>query len=700
MSSESEIDSGKPKAGKRTRHKRRRGTAEFAPITKKPIKGSNDNQTALLQEAPGQEGRLEPPAPTEEKHRSKPTPEGRPKNRGVVYHDAERYSGYQRHGRRSSGSTDDYHRGSTSDEYKRRIYDSREREREVRRGDNEDSGYTYKITAAALALFIIILATVIFIIASQETLYNEFDVKYTMNLETWRVSAGFMSENIDCSIHMKRRFIQGDPPQEVIRQGLMCLYALAPHTVHENSSVQMTFLHRRTKAGFSKDAEKLGSRGNLTCELGKDRVCRFREVPFFLHGMGYLNMTLRESPLSKVWLEHYDIHTEKHEEIWSRREWMRKKLNGTRLKVRPRKFRVPYLLVRLSKTSSDVQRRMKSWQKRFAPIDIGNLSTRDTITITPEEAKRAVEIFATSTGSDEDVADQLMFYRLTYDKVTHRGLTLVIPKRRHSKTLSFLTAFIIKVVYEAFMKAQPNLAELSLQVMSVNAQMIAMQLIRGTREWTGKTEGHSLMNMWKDAVDQIIKQTYNPSRQDVFRNGTDRVSPLMVWSRTRLGELFTLMELGLPQTFDPNDDSGKRVNCAPFVHISGDKSVEYCSAAGIVIVESRPGYSTPVMAAAASGTERTVEGVANAILRVLLLKNQAGEAVNPEKAFLNPADGMVYCEELLNAFFMDQFDFKCHRKQVIKPDRSVMIAERFLSSRNMTFAMTQTYGEYNYAVGY
>nr|CDJ86924.1 unnamed protein product [Haemonchus contortus] len=208
-----------PNPRKRTRHKRRRGTAEFAPITKKPIKGStvtpkleqltsndmkvqeqmtpkiqeekspdillrepagplDDNQTALLQEAPGQEGRLEPPAPTEEKHRSKPTPEGRPKNRGVVYHDAERYSGYQRHGRRSSGSTDDYHRGSTSDEYKRRIYDSREREREVRRGDNEDSGYTYKITAAALALFIIILATVIFIIASQETLYNEMTLRW------------------------------------------------------------------------------------------------------------------------------------------------------------------------------------------------------------------------------------------------------------------------------------------------------------------------------------------------------------------------------------------------------------------------------------------------------------------------------------------------------------------------------------------
>ncbi|KAK6057513.1 hypothetical protein COOONC_04969 [Cooperia oncophora] len=93
--------------------------------------------------------------------------------------------GHHHHGSRS-GSVDDYTKGSaTSDEYKRRMHETREKLREQRRAETEDSSNFYKILAAALALLIV------------------FDVKYTMNLEVMRYQLGVLTENIDCSLHMK-----------------------------------------------------------------------------------------------------------------------------------------------------------------------------------------------------------------------------------------------------------------------------------------------------------------------------------------------------------------------------------------------------------------------------------------------------------------------------------------------------------------
>ncbi|KAK5972142.1 hypothetical protein GCK32_012277, partial [Trichostrongylus colubriformis] len=135
--------------------------------------------------------------------------DGRHKKRAVVYHEEEKYPwGYsdshgQHHGRRgSSGSVDDYVRGSSSDEYKRRMHETHEKMRE-RKGEAEDIGYFYKIIAAVLALIIILLSTVIFFMASRETIFNEYDLTYTMNLETMRYELGILTENIDCSLHMK-----------------------------------------------------------------------------------------------------------------------------------------------------------------------------------------------------------------------------------------------------------------------------------------------------------------------------------------------------------------------------------------------------------------------------------------------------------------------------------------------------------------
>ncbi|VDL66064.1 unnamed protein product [Nippostrongylus brasiliensis] len=89
---------------------------------------------------------------------------------------------------------------------------------------------------------------------------------------------------------------------------------------------------------------------------------------------------------------------------------------------------------------------------------------------------------------------------------------------------------------------------------------------------------------------------------------------------------------------------------------------------------------SPILSVSASGTERTVEGVANAALRVLLLKEAAGDA--------------------MNAMLQEKFDRTCDVLNVKHPDRRVMIADGTTQAPQIVLAMTQAYGEYNYATGY
>ncbi|WKX91426.1 hypothetical protein Q1695_009904 [Nippostrongylus brasiliensis] len=109
---------------------------------------------------------------------------------------------------------------------------------------------------------------------------------------------------------------------------------------------------------------------------------------------------------------------------------------------------------------------------------------------------------------------------------------------------------------------------------------------------------------------------------------------------------------------------------------------------------------SPILSVSASGTERTVEGVANAALRVLLLKEAAGDAVRPEPAYLEPRDGKLYCTQIMNAMLQEKFDRTCDVLNVKHPDRRVMIADGTTQAPQIVLAMTQAYGEYNYATGY
>lgn len=629
----------------------------------------------------------------------------KPKKRAVVYHD-EGGSGYpdqghHRHGT-SSGSVDDYAKGSTSDEYRKRMHETRERFRDERVGTEDEADYYYRILAAALALVIVLSSSVLFYLEGQDIGVEEVSKKHTMNLEVLRYQFGVMSENMDCSIHMKRRAMQGDTAHNILRQGMMCLYALAPHTVHEESSLQMTILHKYSKQGYMEAMEIEGLNG-LCMQKAMDPNCSLYKMPSYLNGIMHLKGALRESNLSNAWAEFGDLNQTYLEGVWSRSYWENRTINGHKMTVQPRKFRVPHLLVNLTKTTRHIEKRMKSWLKRFPNIAIKHISVRDIVTITPDEAQRAASAFASSTVEPKAQRDQLTHYQLTYNRITHIGTEIIFPRKTAGKqsTLSFISAFIVKVVYEAFQKAKPKEKSYSIQMMSISAQMLAMQFLKKTREWTGNPKDPSLLNMWDKAVHRLLKKPINQEGVKVFRNSTDRVTAVMLWDNTKLHEWFTMMELALPQPFDPNDNQGRRVKFAPFVDINGEKSaVEYCSAAGIALFESSPESKTPLMAAAAMGTERTVEGVANAILKVLLLKEQAGWAVKPAGSYLNPADGKIYCDIRDYRAFYNRFGVKCDVVGAHEPNRMVMIAEKYHYKPSITMAITQSFGEYIYGSGF
>ncbi|KAK5973129.1 hypothetical protein GCK32_020552, partial [Trichostrongylus colubriformis] len=86
--------------------------------------------------------------------------------------------------------------------------------------------------------------------------------------------------------------------------------------------------------------------------------------------------------------------------------------------------------------------------------EIKALSTSDVIKITSEEAEKAAKIFASSTVKEPTNGKTNLYnLRLTHDDITGQGLSIIFPQTSTARSLSFLSAFIIKVVYDAFKKA-------------------------------------------------------------------------------------------------------------------------------------------------------------------------------------------------------------------------------------------------------
>ncbi|VDM64179.1 unnamed protein product [Angiostrongylus costaricensis] len=198
--------------------------------------------------------------------------------------------------------------------------------------------------------------------------------------------------------------------------------------------------------------------------------------------------------------------------------------NGT---VKSRQFRLPPLFFKIAIETPDHEKMMADWNKRFPYINTSKLSMADTIVITYSEAEKAAAVFATSNVRRRSIEDNLFHYYLGDAAIPGAVLELVFPKSETSHTLSFLSAFIIKVVYEAFKFVQPQNKVVALTLMSLNAQHIALQMLRTTREWSGdpKTEYNftskdpSLLDMWEEASHQVIYQSFDRAPPNITRVG-------------------------------------------------------------------------------------------------------------------------------------------------------------------------------------
>uniref|UniRef100_A0A0K0DP47 Peptidase_M16_C domain-containing protein n=1 Tax=Angiostrongylus cantonensis TaxID=6313 RepID=A0A0K0DP47_ANGCA len=158
----------------------------------------------------------------------------------------------------------------------------------------------------------------------------------------------------------------------------------------------------------------------------------------FMSGYAHINGTFRDSELVNVWMEPEVVDKAYH--------------NGTNFgygndSVKSRQFRLPPLFFRIAVETPDYEKMLADWNKRFPYINTSNLSVADTIVITENEAERAAEVFATNNVRRRSIEDNLFHYYLGDAAVPGAVLELVFPKPEASHTLSFLSAFIIKVVY-------------------------------------------------------------------------------------------------------------------------------------------------------------------------------------------------------------------------------------------------------------
>ncbi|KHJ90710.1 hypothetical protein OESDEN_09439 [Oesophagostomum dentatum] len=282
-------------------------------------------------------------------------------------------------------------------------------------------------------------------------------------------------------------------------------------------------------------------------------------------------------------------------------------------------------------------------------------------------------------------------------------LVMLYPRAHFTQpnTLSFLTAFVIRVVVAVEKElTKNNVSPLPpIEVFSANALKIAVDQIKESEYWTGTKSNSKTVSHLK-AADQIVNRIYDRRPLKIKRNATDRVTSILMWEMGKHQDAMLMMELSLPHLFDPTAGTGVPVEYPRFVHDDGDKSLPYTSSAGVMLTLTKDGETRAVMAASASGSEGTVQGVADAIL-TMIYHRTAGKAVESKHVYLDLSDGRIHCSDFGNKHFMKWYGTGCDLVDDPKPDRKIMAM--LLDQDDYDFAlmaMTQEDDDYNYAVGY
>ncbi|EYC05189.1 hypothetical protein Y032_0083g1637 [Ancylostoma ceylanicum] len=137
-------------------------------------------------------------------------------------------------------------RGSLSDDYKRRVYEGaqRNRERSIEPGEEGYSPECYMISlvfSAALIGLLVMFIIYVSKLPQAEKLYKPEKGRIIVKNKAFTV----VTESLDCSLYMKRRSILGDNVVAVIHQGIVCLSMLIPYCASGMySSLSMMYIKR------------------------------------------------------------------------------------------------------------------------------------------------------------------------------------------------------------------------------------------------------------------------------------------------------------------------------------------------------------------------------------------------------------------------------------------------------------------------
>ncbi|KAK6029924.1 hypothetical protein OSTOST_03954 [Ostertagia ostertagi] len=130
------------------------------------------------------------------------------------------------------------------------------------------------------------------------------------------------------------------------------------------------------------------------------------------------------------------------------------------------------------------------------------------------------------------------------------------------------------------------------------------------------------------------------------------------------------------------------------------------SAAGLIVVDKSKHHSA-FIAATASGSLRTVEAVASAVLRMLLFDEEPGAAINANATFHDFVRGGFYCEnqdekflEAIQNYANMTSCLPVDTSNVAHVDRVAMAVRRRLPDGRLVGAVDGRAVDFNYAAGF
>ncbi|EYC06920.1 hypothetical protein Y032_0073g773 [Ancylostoma ceylanicum] len=433
--------------------------------------------------------------------------------------------------------------------------------------------------------------------------------------------------------------------------------------------------------------------GFLRRNCSEKDTCSLRDRLSFINGYVDLNTTFESSGLAAAWQEDkLDMDT------------VRKFLLRVENPVEERIFLMSKKLKRIAEQFSPSD----EFAHKLGFPDAGSLSNSTKITMTEDIVSRlSKEFFSRKQQNYTHVPE--MFHEVWLppnEKGEHYGI--LIPYRDNHVTSSIFTAFVIYTTYAVVNRIGLK-TNVTLYGVMLRSQRLAYELFASSREWDGNTAAKSLLS--PEVLESAVLTLYNGDdgkiHAHVRRNNPDRVATVLYWKK-KARETLIILNLGLPQlSISTNTSSG----ISPFYIVTdGEHAKEsnpVSSAAGVMILHRRgSSVSEPIMAASASGSLRTVDGVASAILRMLLLNEDPGSAVCASPSiYYDYRDGQYHCDGSIE--FLDglhrEFGIECldvPRGDQEANDWIVIAARHRVDDGDIVAAMHDADLNFNYAVGY